>query len=486
MVTFSQPADTDTVAPDGTDILISMVASHALREGTVDSVRAQLPPRCRASFDLAYAVQSMRSDAPEARHQLLVREYLEKMEARREAEETFKQRQEDAQRAASGAVEQAVTSGVDFILDAPDVPAAVWGDGDDILLAEGEALMLVGKAGVGKTTVANQFIRARLGVADKALGYTVQPSKSNVLYLACDRPRQAARAMARLFCEDDRAALSRLKVWSGPPPFDFAQHTDAMLNMCLEVGADTMIVDSLKDVAIGLSEDGVGSAYNRARQLCLVNGITVVELHHQVKRGADGKTPNTIADVYGSTWLTAGAGSVILLDGEAGDPVVKLKHLKFPIGEIGPVELLHDHRSGTSVLADKVDLVAMARRTVVTARDAAKVMFDTEKPTKAEKEKARRRLECHVKAGELLRRRVTTARTGWAHGPYGVWCPAVAAFRACWYSTVQAARCWSAGRPLSPALRWSAAVAWSPRPRCAKPRLRRWKVGVSQYAVPGG
>ncbi len=32
----------------------------------------------------------------------------------------------------------------------------------------------------------------------------------------------------------------------------------------------------------------------------------------------------------GSTWLTSGLGSVIVLDGEPGDPTVELRHLKQP------------------------------------------------------------------------------------------------------------------------------------------------------------
>jgi hypothetical protein len=41
-------------------------------------------------------------------------------------------------------------------------------------------------------------------------------------------------------------------------------------------------------------------------------------------------------DVYGSTWLTAGTGSVILLHGEPGDPIVSMHHLKKPVAEGGP------------------------------------------------------------------------------------------------------------------------------------------------------
>jgi len=49
-----------------------------------------------------------------------------------------------------------------FILDAPkDVPA-VWG--------EGEPLILAGPSGVGKTTLAQQLVLARLGLAGPVLG----------------------------------------------------------------------------------------------------------------------------------------------------------------------------------------------------------------------------------------------------------------------------------------------------------------------------
>lgn len=306
--------------------------------------------------------------------------------------------------AESGATAQVSMSGGAFLFDGTDDVTAVWGDGNDVILADGEALMLVGSPGVGKTTVANQFLRARLGITDKALGYSVIPTKSKVLYLACDRPRQWKRAAKRLFSEQELATLDdKLVVWPGPPPEDFVTHPEAMLQMALDAGADTIIVDSLKDVVQGdLGSSDVGTSYNRARQMCLVNGIVVLELHHQVKRGANGSAPNTLADVFGSAWLTAGAGSVVILDGEAGDPVVKWRHLKQPLNEVGPVDLLHDQETGVSAFAARTDLVALAFRTAITALDAARVMFDTDKPKPAQKEKARRRLEGLCRSGLLM------------------------------------------------------------------------------------
>jgi hypothetical protein len=38
------------------------------------------------------------------------------------------------------------------------------------------------------------------------------------------------------------------------------------------------------------------------------------------------------------TWLTSGAGSVILLNGQPGDPIVSLHHLKQPAAAVGPLQ----------------------------------------------------------------------------------------------------------------------------------------------------
>ncbi len=94
-------------------------------------------------------------------------------------------------------------------------------------------------------------------------------------------------------------------------------------------------IDALKDVAVKLTDDEVGSRVNAEIQEVIANGIELVADHHQRKASADNKKPRTLADAYGSVWLTAGCGSVLLLWGEAGDPIVELSHLKQPAGESG-------------------------------------------------------------------------------------------------------------------------------------------------------
>lgn len=305
------------------------------------------------------------------------------------------------------AISPLFVDGGSFVFDAPDTPPAVWGDSQEVGWASGEALMIVGPSGVGKTTVANQLVRARLGLAKTVLGLPVMAGEGNVLYLAMDRPPQVGRAMRRLFDPDDRDVLSeRLKVWKGPPPFDMARRPDLLLFMCQRAGADTVVVDSLKDAMRKPSDDETGGGWNTARQAVLREGIEMVELHHQRKANGDNKKPAKLDDVYGSTWLTAGAGSVMLLWGEPGDPVVELTHLKQPAEQIGPWQITHDHGAGTSEVTHQADLLTLARhqgRHGLTAKVAAEAMFQTDKPSPAEIMRAHRKLDRLAADGYLTR-----------------------------------------------------------------------------------
>lgn len=295
--------------------------------------------------------------------------------------------------------------GGSFILDTSPDPDPVWGEGQDVLLAEGEALIIAGPQGVGKTTLAQQLALGRCGFPEYAdlLGYPIMPGRRRVLYLAMDRPKQAARSFRRMVGEAWRDELdARLAVWQGPPPHDLARTPGLLLALARSAEADTVIVDSLKDAALGLSDDEVGSGYNRARQHALTAGVEVIELHHNRKAGQGRTERPTIDDLYGSTWLTSGAGSVLLLNGLPGDPVVSLFHLKQPCSEVGPLRIAHDNHTGRSSVWHAADLLAVVQiKGTVTAREAAGALFDTEKPTTAEVEKARRKLDRMARDGLL-------------------------------------------------------------------------------------
>ncbi len=306
--------------------------------------------------------------------------------------------------------------GDSFILDTPAEVPALWGRSPTVAWAPGEALMLVGRNGVGKTTLATQIVAGRLGILKTLLGFPIVAGNRTVLYLACDRPQQIGRAMQRLFTEEHREVLhERLVVWKGPPPYDFAKRPEILRQMCEKAEADTVIVDSLKDVAIGLSDDAVGAGYNRARQEAIAAGVEVMELHHQKKVGNAGGKPVDIGDVYGSTWITAGAGSVILLDGDPGDVVVSFRHLKQPAEIVGPFQVNHDHDKGRSSIVGTVDLVDLAAQFGVhgmTVQTAARQLFEEVEPSRNQMEKVRRKLERLVRDGVMVAKEGSTGGAG--------------------------------------------------------------------------
>jgi replicative DNA helicase len=296
--------------------------------------------------------------------------------------------------------------GGSFILDRPDTVPAVWGEDDNILWAEGEALIIAGPPGVGKTTVGQQVLLAAIGIRPHALGMAVRPAK-RVLYLASDRPQQAARSMARMVTTEHRDLLNQhLTFWPGPPPKDFIKDPGVLLRLCKQADADIVCLDSLKDMAGELASEEGGQAINSAIQRTLVEGIEVLALHHHRKQGGGkdgGKEPTSLDELYGSTWITAGAGSVVSLWGSAGDPIVSLKHLKQPAGECGPWRLKHDHPRGVTEVwheVDVVDILAHANGALTAHQLACQIYSpDKGKPSASEVEKARRRLDQLVEKG---------------------------------------------------------------------------------------
>jgi replicative DNA helicase len=302
--------------------------------------------------------------------------------------------------------------GVTFAEEPTRSGPAIWGRGDQVLWSPGEPFMLYGPQGVGKTTVAQRLMLGLIGVEPMVLGFPLAVAELPVLYVAADRPMQAARSwrrMVEMLRPDQHDLLrERVRFWRGPLPFDIAATPDRLVEFVTELGCGTLVGDSLKDLAVDLIKDEVGSRVNRAWQLLIQQGVEVLDLHHPRKSQAgQSDKPRSLDDVYGSTWLTTGHGSVVLLWGKPGDPIVELGHLKQPAEEVGPLRVLVDHELGQVEVHEGGDPVAILRSAPrgMAVRDVACVLFSTTKPTASEIEKTRRRLVAAENRGQAFGRR---------------------------------------------------------------------------------
>jgi replicative DNA helicase len=290
------------------------------------------------------------------------------------------------------------------VLDAPLCVDSVWGDGHQCLWAKGEPFLPCGPEGVGKTTLNQQLALKIIGIGEPTLlGFTVHGPR-RVLYVAADRPAQVWRSFRRMVSEEDRKLLDeRLVLWRGPLPFDLATEPDALLTLTRRAGAEVVFLDSLKDVAANLPKDETGVGLNRAFQICCAEGVDVSGINHQRKEQTGGRKPRYLADVYGSRWIPAGAGSVVMLWGEAGDPVVELTHLKQPDEQVGPLTVVHDHIRGVSSVVDHLDAFTIVLNSPqgATVADVAKALFDD--TGRNSKEKAKSRLERLHNEGRIHR-----------------------------------------------------------------------------------
>jgi replicative DNA helicase len=302
-----------------------------------------------------------------------------------------------AEQPSFGPATRAPVNGHDFIMGVSEDTPSIWGSDKSVLWAAGEPLMVAAPTGVGKTTLTGRLALHRAGVLEgPLLGLPVEVGVGRGLYFAMDRPRQIARSFRRQVTHAESGALAKsLLFWEGPLPFSVSncQRGDLLALARSFPEVDTIYIDSLKDLAVGLNDDVAAANVNTELQLCSANGLELVVNHHQRKANEGNKTPRDISDVYGNQQLTSGMGSVLLLWGQPGDAIIEMRHLKQPADEVGPLNLEVDPDRGDMTLHKASDIYAVvsAAPDGLSAPDVAQALFGS--AGKNEVEKARRKLD---------------------------------------------------------------------------------------------
>lgn len=290
-----------------------------------------------------------------------------------------------------------IIDGKTWLTNGPDTAQPLWGTNDTVLAALNQPTTIAGPQGSGKSVFGQRLALGWIGAINHILGHPVHHGERNVLYLASDRPDQARLSMRRMVTNDQLDTLeARLRVWKGPPPEDVAKQPLMLLEMAEVADADLIVIDSAKDIAIKLSADEVGAAYNSALQHCVAADIQIVALHHPRKLSGETRDNpvRVLDDLYGAYWVTAGNGSVVYL--QPGDfDTYTLTQLKSPIGN--KAEIPYEHVTATGdvrppTIPDLITILDQAGYDGITAIHIARILYKVDQPNESQSKKIRRTL----------------------------------------------------------------------------------------------
>lgn len=281
----------------------------------------------------------------------LLAKQLTTLETMRVANDMMKARAMRRQRDVLGGMAEPM-SVLDFVAAGPDpVATCIWGVArpDGVMAwAQNQGVIICGPPGTGKSTIALQVVLRYVGIrGGDVLGLPVRRTERPVVYLALDRADQIRQSIRRMVLSTaDPEAVARLLMIDNIPPNVDLREVSSWIAWLRVLGAGAVVIDSAKDLGFDLNDSSEGQAFNFLVQATLRAGIQILVTHHSRKTPRGDKKPLTLNDMHGSQWVAAGAGSVLMLDGEAGPKPKKLVHVKPLTVPMPPLRLELDTATG--------------------------------------------------------------------------------------------------------------------------------------------
>lgn len=241
------------------------------------------------------------------------------------------------------------TPGGTWLLDESHVVEPIWGTPKQTLWSKGEPFYIFAPPGIGKSTLVQNLALVRSGVHEgPVLDLPVQVDDGRTLYIAADRSRQVARSWRRMISRQDKEALDAVFViHTGEPPFTISKQPEELVPWVRSFGdIGTVVVDSLFNLAPSLTDEEGAANANRAFQALVHDGVDVIALHHDRKRGENEREWVSLDDMYGGRPISGGAGSICYLNGEPNSGRFQARWLKAPAGRVEPIDCEIDFNGG--------------------------------------------------------------------------------------------------------------------------------------------
>ena len=217
-----------------------------------------------------------------------------------------------------------------------------------LLWAKGAPLYIAGSEGTGKTFLLLQYVRAAFS-NEKWLGrFRVAPLERHerIVILNMDRPEPLKIRLGQII---ETMALPPM-----PHRIQMLQMSDLqgknlindptlLKDICRETESTHVLIDGLDRLLEDVTADQGGRAVADGMTHALSGGFQVMATMHLVKSRDNAPANNRSRDVYGSQYLGASAGSLLVLNKES-ETCITLKQRKNIVGhEPFDGRVIHDH-----------------------------------------------------------------------------------------------------------------------------------------------